>query len=183
MPKTYARTVRCGSVAWLAALVSLSAVPAAAQTAVTTYHYDNNRTGWNQSEVVLTPANVGSASFGVLQRVTLDDQVDAQPLVAPNVQITAGSAPGVHDVVYVATENNTIYAIDVHSGAILLSPNFGTPVSNPLGCNNNGPNVGITSTPVIDLSSNTLYAMTYTQNQGGPAYTLHALDLGSLPTR
>jgi hypothetical protein len=162
---------------------------AAGQTAVTTYHYDNYRTGWNQSESVLTPANVTSSTFGLLQNVTLDDQVDAQPLVVPGVLITAGSYPGTHDVVYVATENNTVYAIDIHSGTILLSANFGTPVRYPLGCNNNGPNVGINSTPVIDPSSNTLYVMVYTQRPSGPSnkpslsgpiYTLHALDLGSL---
>ncbi|MGD0292180.1 MAG: hypothetical protein ABSC63_21535, partial [Candidatus Binataceae bacterium] len=73
-----------------------------------------------------------------------------------------------------------VYAIDVHSGTVLLSPNFGTPVPMPLGCNNNGPNVGINSTPVIDLTSNTLYVMVYTQDPSGPAYRLHALDLGSL---
>jgi hypothetical protein len=153
---------------------------AASQTAVTTYHYDNYRTGWNQNESVLTPANVVKATFGLLETVTLDEQVDAQPLVVPGVQITAGISQGTHDVVYVATEGNTVYAIDVHSGAVLLNPNFGTPVSSPLGCTNNGPKVGINSTPVIDLSSHTLYVMVYTQDNNGPAYRLHALDLGSL---
>jgi hypothetical protein len=128
----------------------------------------------------LTPANVGKKTFGHLLTVTLDDQVDAQPLVVPGVQITAGNYQGTHDVVYVATEHNTVYAIDVHSGTVLLNPNFGTPVRYPLGCNNNGPNVGINSTPVIDPSSNTLYVIVYTQAQGVQSYTLHALDLGSL---
>jgi hypothetical protein len=81
--------------------------------------------------------------------------------------------------VYVATEGNTVYAIDAHSGTVLLKPNFGTPVRYPLGCGNNGPNVGINSTPVIDTGSNTLYVMVYTQGSA-PTYTLHALDLGSL---
>jgi hypothetical protein len=165
-----------GVITFLAA----GAIVASAQTAVTTYHNDNNRTGWNKTESVLTPANVGKATFGLLQTVTLDDQVDAQPLVVPGVMITAGNFVGVHDVVYVATENNSVYAIDIHTGAVLLSPNFGTPVSMPLGCNNNGPNVGINGTPVIDLSSNTLYVMIYTQDTTGPAYRLHALALGSL---
>ena len=106
--------------------------------------------------------------------------MDAQPLVVPGVIITAGNSQGKHDVVYVATEGNTIYAIDTHTRSVLLSPNFGTPVSNPLGCNNNGPNVGINSTPVIDTNSNTLYVMIYTQDAQGPAFRLHALDLGSL---
>ncbi len=173
---------RCIGTAVLAVLVfiSASALLAVGQTAVTTYHYDNNRTGWNRSESVLTPANVGTRTFGLLQTVKLDDQVDAQPLVVPGVLITAGSYQGTHDVVYVATENNSVYAIDVHTGTVLLSPNFGTPVPYPLGCRNNGPNVGINSTPVIDPSSNTLYVIVYTQSQSGKAYTLHALDLGSL---
>jgi hypothetical protein len=162
------------------AFMRASALLAVAQTAITTYHYNNNRTGWNQTETVLTPANVASPTFGLVQKVTLDDQVDAQPLVVPGVLITAGNNPGTHDVAYVVTENNSVYAIDVHSGTVLLSPNFGTPVSSPLGCNNNGPNVGINSTPVIDLSSNTLYVVVYTQDPTGPAYHLHALDLGSL---
>jgi hypothetical protein len=163
-----------------AAFIAISALIASAQTAVTTYHNDNNRTGWNKTESVLTLANVGAATFGLLQKITLDDQVDAQPLVVPGVMITAGNFVGTHDVVYVATENNSVYAIDIHTGTILLSPNFGTPVSSPLGCNNNGPNVGINGTPVIDLSSNTLYVMIYTQGTSGPAYYLHALALGSL---
>jgi hypothetical protein len=162
------------------AFVSAGALRAAGQTAVTTYHYDNYRTGWNQKETVLTPANVASSSFGLLQTVPLDDQVDAQPLVVPAVLITAGKFQGTHDVVYVATEGNTVYAIDIHSRTVLLSVNFGTPVNYPLGCTNNGPNVGITSTPVIDLSAKTLYVMVYTQDANGPAYRLHALDLGSL---
>jgi hypothetical protein len=160
--------------------ISASTLLVTAQTAVTTYHYDNNRTGWNRNESVLTPANVASSSFGLLQTVVLDDQVDAQPLVVPGVVITAGNFKGTHDVVYVATEGNTVYAIDTHTRTVLLSPNFGTPVSYPLGCGNNGPNVGINSTPVIDLDSKTLYVMIYTQDQNGPAYRLHALDLGNL---
>jgi hypothetical protein len=164
---------------WL--LLGAVATPAAAQQAVTTYHYDNYRTGWNSIETTLTPSNVGSSSFGLLQTVTLDDQVDAQPLFVPNVNITAGNYQGVHNVLYVASENNTVYAIDAQSGQILLSPNFGAPVPKPLGCTNNGPNVGINSTPVIDLSTNTLYVMIYTNDNGNtPTYRLHALDLGSL---
>lgn len=152
-----------------------------AQTSITTHHYDNYRTGWNRNETVLTPANVWTPNFGLLQTVLLDDQVDAQPLVMPSVSITKGSYQGQHDVVYVVTERNTVYAIDVHTGVVLLNPNFGTPVPRtalPGDCQNNGPDVGITSTPVIDPASNTIYVMTYTND--GPTYRLHALDLGSL---
>jgi outer membrane protein assembly factor BamB len=116
------------------ALLTFTTLLATAQVSVTTYHYDRNRTGWNQHETVLTPATVASTSFGLLQTVALDDQVDDQPLLVPGVMITAGNNQGLHDVVYVATEGNTVYAIDAHTGTILLNPNFGKPVPLPLGC-------------------------------------------------
>jgi len=164
----------------LSILTLFSASLLLGQTAITTYHVDNNRTGWNSHETVLTPANVVPSSFGLLKKLTLDDQVDGQPLFVPAVTITAGTHQGQHDVVYVASEGNTIYAIDAEAGTVLLNPNFGKPVSYPIGCTNNGPNVGINSTPVIDLTSNTLYVVIYTQDSTGPAYRIHALDLGSL---
>jgi hypothetical protein len=148
--------------------------------AVTTYHYENLRTGWNSEEERLTPAKVSSSKFGVLETVALDDQVDAQPLLVPDVKVTAGAHQGEHEVVYVATEGNTIYAIDAASGMVLLSPNFGPPVPSPLGCTNNGPNVGINGTPVIDREHGTMYVVTYTNEASGPIYRIHALDLGSL---
>jgi hypothetical protein len=168
----------------MACLVSVlflvSAVKAGGQTAVTTYHNDNFRTGWNSQETELTPANVNPTQFGGLATVAVDDQVDAQPLLVPGVNITTGGHKGQHDVVYVVTGNDTVYAIDANVGTILLSNHLGSPVKKPLGCGNNGPNVGITSTPVIDTSSNTLYLMAYTQDSTGPTYRLHAMDLGSL---
>jgi hypothetical protein len=142
------------------AIAILTAAPAEAQKlAVTTYHYDNQRTGWNQQETTLTPANVGPTSFGVIAQVVLDDQVDAQPLLVPGQPITAGLTPGTYQVVYVATESNTIYAIRASTGAVLLQRNLGAPVPMPLNCNNNGPNVGITSTPVIDVATHALYVV------------------------
>lgn len=168
----------------LAGIASLASIlfvaHSAAQTAVTTYHNDNYRTGWNSAETVLTPSTVNTASFGLLAKVAVDDQVDGQPLVVPGVTITAGSNQGVHDVVYLVTGNDTVYAIDADAGTVLLSHNLGKPVTWPLGCNNNGPNVGIDSTPVIDVSSNTIYLIAYTQDSTGPAYRVHALDLGNL---
>jgi len=172
--------VRLALIFFLASAFLASALTAAAQVAVTTYHYDNYRTGWNSSETLLTPASVASSSFGLLGTVTLDDQVDAQPLLVPNVNITAGSQQGKHAVVYVVTGNDTVYAIGAAAGDVLLKRSLGTPVRWPLGCRQNGPNVGITSTPVIDLANNILYVMAYTQDATGPAYRLHALDLGSL---
>src|SRR5579862_1062325 len=159
---------------------TITAALATSQTAVTTYHVDNNRTGWNSHETVLTPTSVASASFGLLKTVTLDAQVDSQPLFVPGVNITAGTHQGVHDVVYVVTEGDTIYAIDAEAGTILLSPNFGTSNGAPAVCNSKRLKFGILSTPVIDLTSNTLYAMIYTLDSTGPAYRIHALDLGSL---
>jgi hypothetical protein len=153
---------------------------ASAQVAVTTYHNTNERTGWNSQETVLTPTAVHGSSFGILNTITLDDQVDAQPLVVPNVNVTAGNYQGVHTLVYVATDNNSVYAIDTTSGIVVLQANFGPPVVKPLGCGQNNPDVGINSTPAIDLTSNLLYAMVYTQTSTGPAYYLHALNLGTL---
>lgn len=162
-------------------LVGATCALAGGQTSVTTFHYDNNRTGWNSKESILTPANVNAKSFGLLHTVALDDQVDAQPLVVPGVVITAGTYQGTtHDVVYVVSENNTVYAIDATSGTILLSVNLGAPVPYPLGCDNNGPNVGSTATPAIDAANKIIYVMAYTQKTGVPSYQLHALALGSL---
>jgi len=160
------------------ALASAGAL--AAQQTVSTYHYDNNRTGWNAHETQLTPTEVGSAAFGHLLTVGLDDQVDAQPLVVPRLLIQTLGHWEQHDVVFVVTGNNSLYAIDTGSGKVLIKKNFGAPVVYPLGCGNNGPNVGITSTPVIDTASKTLYLMAYNQDGGGPVYRLHALDLGTL---
>jgi hypothetical protein len=161
--------------------VSLTVEPVqAGTTAVTTYHYDNLRTGWNSNETVLTPSNVNSTTFGLLHSVTLDEQVDAQQLIVPGENITAGTLQGKHDVVYVATANNTIYAIDASTGVVLLSPNFGPPVPNPLNCHNNSSVVGITGTPVIDLASNSMYVIVYTLGNPNsnflpavPTYTIH----------
>ncbi len=100
---------------------------AVAQVSVLTYRYDDLQTGWNSSETVLTPAAVGNSGLALQQTVPLDEQVDAQPLLVPGVAV---KGQGTHDVVYVATENDTVYAIDAESGSILLSQNLGTPMPN-----------------------------------------------------
>ena len=125
------------------------------------------------------------ASFGVLFQIGLDDQVDAQPLVVPNQsRITAGPTPGTYQVVYVATEGNTIYAINADNGAILLSRNLGTPVPKPPGCAATiGPNVGISSTPVIDVAANALYVVAYKLVRGTPTYKVFALNLNDLTNK
>ncbi len=152
-----------------------------AKIAVTTYHYDNMRTGWDDKETTLTYGNVNSSSFGLLETVTLDDQVDTQPLLVPNEETTTGVDPGTHDVVYVATESNTVYAIDASSGTVLFKQNLGNPVPSPLGCNNNGPNVGIDGTPVIDASAGVMYVITYINvSSYSQAYYIHELSLANL---
>jgi hypothetical protein len=145
--------------------------------AVSTYHYDTLRTGWNSHERVLNVQNVNPSQFGLLKVVPLDDQVDAQPLF-----VGQGIAGGTHDVIYTATAANTVRAIDASTGTVLLTRNLGVPVPKGtlLGCTNNAPTVGISSTPVIDVVSKTLYVMALTIVGGNPAYQLHALDLDSL---
>jgi hypothetical protein len=170
----------------LVLLSSLSFMAGCGKVSVSTYHNDNLRTGWNEFEKHLTHANVNAASLTAIS-VTLDDEVDTQPLIVPNVHVTAGNHKGKHDVVYVATEHNTIYAIDASSGQILLNPNFGPPVpilTNPAvpayNCGNNGPNIGINGTPVIDTVTGTMYVVVYSFEENKPAYHIHALDIGNL---
>ena len=142
--------------------------PASAQVNVTTYHYDNLRTGWNPNETVLTTSNVDSSTFGVVAQTSLDAQVDAQPLI-------------VDGVVYVATENNTVYAIDAAAGTILNSVNLGMPVSfNNGGCGNAKTSIGIKSTPVIDAQAGVMYVTTYTSENGVPMWRIHQLTIPDL---
>jgi hypothetical protein len=145
-----------------------------------TYHYDNQRTGWNQSETALTAASVGGGQFGLLEQVALDEQVDAQPLFLGGETI---AGQGTFDVVYVATENNTVYAIDANSGNVLTSNNLGqaVPISALPGyCNNNSNNMGINSTPVIDRNAGLLYVIANTFVNNTPVFYLHALSLTTL---
>ncbi len=151
--------------------------------AVTTYHYDNYRTGWNSNETTLNTTNVASSQFGLRQTVTLDDQVDAQPLVIPGLPSVGGHNTEGHDVVYVATESNTVYAIDAATGTVLAQRNLGGPVPTSLNCNNSGPNVGINGTPIIDNGTKTMYLVTYGLEGGAPLHRVHALDITTLADR
>jgi hypothetical protein len=154
---------------------------------VTTYHYDTFRTGWNSHEVLLNPSlrppgpPTTLDHFGLVRRVALDDVVYAQPLIVPDVIIGKGSASEKHDVVYVVTENNSVYAIDANTGAILLIRNLGLAVvAAPHNCANNGPRLGIESTPVIDLAHHAIYLISYSDIRGQPTFRLHAIDLSTL---
>ena len=148
-----------------------------------TYHNDNSSTGANLNETLLTPANVNSADFGKLHNVSLDGQVYAQPLYVSNVDITAGPSPGVHNVVYVATEHDSLYAIDADSGQVLWKDSFIKPgagittvPSNDVNSSDLTPEIGITGTPVIDATTNTLYLDAKTKEvQGGDHHYVHRL--------
>lgn len=175
-----------GIVALAPLLLSVPAVAQSASTAattpfaVTTYHYDALRTGWNADEHALTPAGVASPAFQLLRTVVLDDEVDAQPLIVPRQTI---SGYGTRNVAYVVTANNTIYAIDTDTGAILRSVNLGPPAPLTLlpgQCAKNSDHVGINSTPVIDLSRQVMYLIALTYENGGFIYRIHALDLATL---
>jgi hypothetical protein len=137
---------------------------------VLTQHYDLARTGANTAETILTPSNVNSNAFGKLFTDNLDGQVYAQPLYVENLRIAGGT----HNVVFVCTENNSVYALDGDTGGVTYwHVNLGTPFTP--NCGDLTPVVGITGTAVIDLSSGTLYVDT--KLAAGPAQTLHALEL------
>jgi len=158
------------------------------QIQVTTQHNDNSRTGQNLDETILTPASVSSGQFGKLFSYTVDGYVYAQPLYLWNVNIPG---KGVHNVIYVATEHDSVYALDADSNAggnsaplwqaSFIDPAHGiTPISSsdlPNCFDAIVPEVGITSTPVIDLSSNTLYVLAETKENGNFYHRLHALDI------
>jgi len=157
--------------------------PAQANTAVLTYKYDNDRTGQNPNETVLNQSNVNSSQFGLRVSYPVDGQVYAQPLYVPNLSI-GGS---MHNVVFVETENDSVYAFDADARnaiaplwhASFINPSKGiTPIpSSDLNCSNIQPVIGITGTPVIDLSSNTLYVVASTKENGAYFQRLHALNI------
>jgi hypothetical protein len=161
---------------WTAAVAVAGAKP----VDVLTYHYDNLRTGWNYQEKKLTPANVGSKKFQLLASTPLDEQVDAQPLVLANESVNGNSA---REVVYVATENDTVYAIDANTGSVLAQRNLGTPVprtSLPGQCTNGGPNLGINATPAMDPTTHTLYLLAYLYVNQQPVWQVYAIDPSTL---
>ena len=171
-------------------------------TNITQYHVDSQSTGANLTETQLTSSNVNAADFGQLYNTPLDGQVYAEPLVLTNVTIVAGpntvGTPGTYNsVVFVATQNDSLYAINAADGTILwqrtfldtTNPNDYLPGATsvtaiPSGDTNSGdinPEVGITSTPVIDPSTNIIYVLPNTKEiVGGNAYyvqRLHAINV------
>ncbi len=158
--------------------------------AMLTYHYDNTRDGANTNEAILTPGTVNVNSFGKLFSYTVDGQVYAAPLVMTNVTIPG---QGVHDVVYVATEHDSVYAFDADSnagtnGGLLWSTNLGISAVTPNNDFGNrygpyhdlDPEMGITGTPVIDPASGTLYVDLFTHEGTNIYYhRIHALDIAT----
>ena len=155
------------------------------QVAVTTWHYDNARTSANSWETTLTPSNVNSTSFGKLFTDPVDGLVVGQPLYLPNVSIPG---QGVHNVVYVCTMHDSVYAFDADSAnsiplwttsILSYSPAGATTVpatvTKEIGIG--WTEAGIISTPVIDPATNTLYLVAETYENANVVHRLHALDV------
>jgi hypothetical protein len=147
---------------------------------VTTYHDDVARTGLNANETTLTPQNVNQKQFGLIRMLPADGKVDGEPLYLSGV--TIGGAP--HNVVYVVTENDSVYAYDAGTGTQLWKTSVlgaGETPSDDHGCGQITPQIGITSTPVIDRSAGangTIFVVGMTLDSSGNYHQrLHALDV------
>ncbi len=156
---------------------TLTVTAASAGTDVVTYKYDVLRSGTNSTETVLTPANVNSTKFGLLRNLSVDSNVDAPALYLSGFSISGVS----HNVVFVATENNSVYAFDSDSGTALWHVSLtlsGESPSDDHGCSQVEPSIGITSTPVIDRSAGTIFLVAMTKDGSGNYHQrLHALNL------
>src|SRR5579862_6151902 len=153
---------------------------------VLTQHNDNAQTGQNTSETILNTTNVNTSQFGKLFAMPADGQVYAQPLYVPGVTINGG----VHNVVIIATENDSVYAYDADlSGAPLWKASMvdaahgagsgetALQTATTTGCSDMQPQIGITSTPVIDPTSKTVYVEAKSTDGTNYFHRLHALDL------
>ena len=147
---------------------------------VLTYHNDVARTGQNLNETTLTPANLNSTNFGKVGNLAVDAGVDAEPLYVSNLTV-AGSS---HNVVFVVTENDSVYAFDADTFAQLWQVSVlgaNETASDNRGCSQVSPIIGITSTPVIDLkvgAHGEIFLVAMSKDSGGNYHQrLHALDL------
>lgn len=149
---------------------------------VLTYHNDNARTGLYTHETVLTPRNVNSRDFGKTAFLSVQGLVDAEPLYVSQLTIARAK----HNVVFVATEHDLVYAFDADTSArlwqvSLLGPDEST--SDDRGCGQVKPEIGVTSTPVIDLQAGphgTIYVVAMSKDSSGKYFQrLHALDITS----
>jgi hypothetical protein len=150
-------------------------------TDVLTYHNDIARTGQNLNETILTASNVASATFGKLGFYSVDGLVDAQPLYASGVAVPGS---GTHNVLMVPTEHGSVYAFDADSGAAIWQVSLlksGEATSDSRGCDQVSPEIGVTSTPVIDRSrgpNGAVYVVAMSKDKSGNYHQrLHALDL------
>jgi hypothetical protein len=174
------------SLAFLAGVVTVQA-----QNSVTTNRYDNARTGQNTQEIILTPQNINSSQFGIIFTHPVDGNVYGQPLYVPNLTIPG---QGSHNVVFVVTEGDSVYAFDADSNtgananplwhaSMIDSAHGAAPGAttvdsgNDAACRDLVPQIGITSTPVIDLTTNTIYVEAKSKENGGFVQRLHALDI------
>ncbi len=165
----------------LLSLLWLTAIPLARSQDVLTYHNDIARTGQDLSETTLTVGNVNSTTFGKLFTLAADGLVDAQPLYASSVTIPG---KGNHNLLIVATEHDSVYAFDADNGALIWKVSLlksGETTSDSRGCSQVTPEIGVTSTPVIDRSSGpngVVYVVAMSKDSsGGYHQRLHALDL------
>jgi hypothetical protein len=169
----------------LCIIVAAAGIPAhSAAVNVTSWRFDATRTGQNLSETQLTPSNVNSTSFGKLYSYGVDGYVYAQPLYVTALAIGGGT----HNVLFVATQHDSVYAFDADKNeqlwkVSLISTAHGaasgatTVPSADVGTNDIVPEVGITGTPVIDTNSGTLYVVAKSLENGAYVHRLHALDI------
>ena len=152
---------------------------ASAQINVLTANYNNQRTNANLQETVLNQGNVNASSFGKIGYFPVDGEIYAQPLYASGIQIAGAT----HNVVYIATMHNSVYAIDADtptSTVPLWQVNFGPSVpSSALNFTDILPEVGVLSTPVIDLTRQIIYVVSDTLEAATPVFRLHALSLAT----
>jgi hypothetical protein len=158
----------------------ICATAAATSTDVVTYKYDVVRSGQNLTESALTPCNVTSSTFGKLRNFMVDGLVDAQPLYLSKLTVAGAT----HNVVFVATEHDSVYASDADTGTILWQVSLisaGETTSDDRGCFQVTPEIGITSTPVIDRNAGahgTIYVVAMTKDASSNYHQrLHALDI------
>jgi hypothetical protein len=151
----------------------------AAGTDVTTFHNDNLRTGQNLTETKLIPANLSSQTFGLLRNLSVDGKVDAEPLYLSQLPV-AGSF---YNVAFVATEHGSAYAFDSDTGAQLWKVSLlgaGESPSDDRGCGQVSPEIGVTSTPVIDRAAGqhgTIYIVAMSKKGSSYFQRIHALDV------
>ena len=163
-----------------AATLTVNSAPAAT-TDVLTYHNDIGRTGQNLTETTLTTSNVTSAKFGKLGFYSVDGLVDAEPLYASSVSVPSN---GTHNLLIVPTENDSVYAFDADSGTTIWQITMlktGEVASDNRGCGQVTPEIGVTSTPVIDRTqgpNGAIYVVAMSKDGSGNYHQrLHALDL------